>query len=75
MEEAAQRIRRLARDLCSGEPLGKKGVLQAVLLRLRQLGPVDHSVYLLMDRAYEGDKTRALALELGYKQSQKYLGL
>ena len=25
MEEAAQRIRRLARDLCPGEPLGKKG--------------------------------------------------
>ena len=25
MEETAQRIRRLARDLCSGEPLGKKG--------------------------------------------------
>ena len=33
---------------------------------LRQLGPVDHSVYLLMDRAYEGDETRALAMELGY---------
>ena len=29
---------------------------------LRQLGPV----HLLMDRAYEGDETRALALELGY---------
>ena len=33
---------------------------------LRQLGSVDHSVYLLMDRAYEGDETRALAVELGY---------
>ena len=33
---------------------------------LRQIGPVDHSVYLLMDRAYEGDETRALAAELGY---------
>ena len=33
---------------------------------LRQLGPVDRSVYLLMDRAYEGDETRALAAELGY---------
>ena len=33
---------------------------------LRQLGPADHSVYLLMDRAYEGDETRALATELGY---------
>ena len=33
---------------------------------LRQLGPTDHPVYLLMDRAYEGDETRALAVELGY---------
>lgn len=33
---------------------------------LRQLGPVDRPVYLLMDRAYEGDETRALAEELGY---------
>ena len=33
---------------------------------LRQLGPVDHPVYLLMDRAYEGDETRTLALKLGY---------
>ena len=33
---------------------------------LRQLGPVDPPVHLLMDRAYEGDETRALALELGY---------
>ncbi len=33
---------------------------------LRQLGPVDHSVHLLMDRAYEGDETRAFAVELGY---------
>lgn len=33
---------------------------------LRQLGPLDHPVYLLMDRAYEGDETRALAVELGY---------
>ena len=33
---------------------------------LRQLGPVDHPVYLLMDRACEGDETRALAVELGY---------
>ena len=48
---------------------------------LQQLVPVDHSVYLLMDRAYEGDETRALAVELGYilysskKQSQKSLGV
>ena len=33
---------------------------------LRQLGPADHPAYLLMDRAYEGDETRALAVELGY---------
>ena len=33
---------------------------------LRQLGPTDQPVYLLMDRAYEGDETRALAEELGY---------
>ena len=145
MEEAAQRLRRLARDLCSGEPLGQKGnsssgvpafaatgnypdpskrgesgfhLYQSASGRygrlekngsqsvgrtrggwntklhmvaasdrdgvifalsagncgdapegralLRQLGPVDHPVYLLMDRAYEGDETRALAMELGY---------
>lgn len=33
---------------------------------LRQLGPADHPVGLLMDRAYEGDEMRALAEELGY---------
>ena len=33
---------------------------------LQQLGPVDHPVYLLMDRAYKGDETRTLAVELGY---------
>ena len=33
---------------------------------LQQFGPVDQSVYFLMDRAYEGDETRALAMELGY---------
>ena len=33
---------------------------------LRQLGATDHPVYLLMDRVYEGDETRALAVELGY---------
>ena len=32
---------------------------------LRQLGPADHPVYLLIDPAYEGDETRALAVELG----------
>ena len=145
MEEATQRIRGLARDLCPGEPLGKKGsssssvsaftatgnhpnqsecgklgfyLYQGASRRygcfekngpqsigrtrggwntklhmvaasdrdgitfalsagncgdapegralLQQLGPVEHSIYLLMDRAYEGDETRALATELGY---------
>lgn len=33
---------------------------------LRQLSPADHPVYLLMDRACEGDETRAVAVELGY---------
>ena len=145
MEETAQRIRRLARDLCPGEPLGEKrcaasgisafaatgnypnqskrgkfgfhlyqsasrrygcfekngpqavgrtrggwntklhmvaasdrdGVIFALSAGnrgdapegralLRQLGPVDHPVYLLMDRAYEGDETQALSIELGY---------
>lgn len=30
------------------------------------LGPVSLPAHLLMDRAYEGDQTRQLALELGY---------
>ena len=145
MEELAQRIRRLARDLCPGEPLGEKerfasgfftftvtgdytdpskcdksgfrlyqgssrwngrfeksgtqcigrtrggwntklhmvaasdrdGVIFSLSAGicgdgpegralLQQLGPTGHPVYLLMDRAYEGDETRALAVELGY---------
>ena len=33
---------------------------------MRQLGQMDRPVYLLMDRACEGDETRALAAELGY---------
>ena len=145
MEEAAQRIRRLACDLCPGEPLGEKGrsagsvsafaaagdhpnqskhrefgfhMYQSAFGRngrtekngpqsvgrtrggwntklhmvaasdrdgvsfslsagnrgdapegrslLQQLGPVDHPVYLLMDRAYEGDETLSFAVELGY---------
>ena len=44
MEETAQRIRRLACDLCPGEPLGKKGVLQAAFLRLQQLGIIQIKV-------------------------------
>jgi len=33
---------------------------------LQKLGPTDHPLYLLMNRAYEGDETRALAVELVY---------
>lgn len=34
---------------------------------LHALGPPQFSVALLMDRAYEGDDTRQLALDLGYQ--------
>lgn len=33
---------------------------------LSQLGPPRRPLYLLMDRAYEGNETRQLALELGF---------
>jgi transposase len=33
---------------------------------LNRLGPRERPLYLLMDRAYEGEKTRQLALELGF---------
>ena len=33
---------------------------------MRALGPADRPVYLLMDRAYEGNETRQLALDLGF---------
>ena len=33
---------------------------------LRTMAPPTAQVYLIMDRAYEGDETRQLALELGY---------
>ena len=145
MEEPAQRIRRLARDLCPGKPVGEEGRFTGCISAfaadgndsnpskcdqsgfhlhqgpsrrnghfeksgvqsigrtrggwniklhmvaasdqdgvifslsagncgdgpegralLRQLGPADYPVHLLMDRAYEGDETRALAVELGY---------
>ena len=32
---------------------------------LRQLGPTERAVHSLMDRAYEGNQTRALAVDLG----------
>ena len=33
---------------------------------LKQLGPTERAVHLLMDRAYEGNQTRALAAALGF---------
>ena len=33
---------------------------------LRKLGKTPWPIYLLMDRAYEGDETRQLALDLGF---------
>ena len=33
---------------------------------LRQLGKVASPIHLIMDRAYEGDETRQLALDLGF---------
>ena len=33
---------------------------------LRKLAPQENEIHLLMDRAYEGDETRQLALDLGY---------
>jgi transposase len=33
---------------------------------LRQLGPATGPAYMVMDRAYEGDETRQLVLELGF---------
>lgn len=33
---------------------------------MQSLGPVQQPTFLIMDRAYEGDETRQLALDLGY---------
>ncbi len=33
---------------------------------LRTLKPVESKVYMIMDRAYEGDETRQLVLDLGF---------
>lgn len=33
---------------------------------MRWVGPTDKPIALLMDRAYEGDETRQLALDLGF---------
>jgi transposase len=34
---------------------------------LKQLGPAAWPIHLIMDRAYEGNETRQLALELGFE--------
>ena len=47
MEELAQRIRRLACDLCSDKPLGEKSVLERVFLRLQQLGIIQIQVNMI----------------------------
>ena len=44
MEGLAQRIRRLACDLCPGKSLGEKGGVQAAFLRLQQLGIIQIQV-------------------------------
>ena len=46
--------------------VGNCGDAQEGRALLRQLGPSDHPFYLLMDRAYEGDESTALAVALGY---------
>ena len=33
---------------------------------LKRLGPANRALHLLMDKAYEGDETRQLALDLGF---------
>lgn len=33
---------------------------------MASLGKINHRTHLLMDRAYEGDETRSLAISLGY---------
>ena len=47
-------------------PAGNCGDASEGRSLLRQLSQMDRPVYLLMDRACEGDETRALAAELGY---------
>ena len=34
---------------------------------MEQIGPVTRSICLMMDRAYEGDETRQLAIDPGYR--------
>ena len=45
---------------------GEAGDAPQGRLLLMALGDVNHKTHLLMDRAYEGDETRALAESLGY---------
>lgn len=40
---------------------------------LWQPGPADQPVYLLMDRAYEGDETRALAIQAEHFYDKKIM--
>lgn len=44
MEGLAQRIRELTHDLCPGEPLGEKGVLQEAFVRLQKMGIIQIQV-------------------------------
>ena len=44
VEEAGQRIRGLACDLCPGESLGQKSVLQDAFVRLQQQGIIQIQV-------------------------------
>ncbi len=53
MEGLAQRIRGLARDLCPGEPLGKKGMPRAAFMKLQQIGVIQIKVNIVsLDSTY-----------------------
>jgi transposase len=45
---------------------GEAGDAPQGRLLLEKMGPPEKKIALLMDRAYEGDETRALAISLGY---------
>lgn len=45
---------------------GEAGDAPQGRLLLGAIGEVNHKTHLLMDRAYEGDETRSLAISLGY---------
>jgi hypothetical protein len=42
---------------------------------VRRLGTLNRPLHLLMDRAYEGNETRQLALELGFILSSRHCAL